>query len=263
MISKTSSTTRRHLLRNVRPSIPLAPHNHPYTYPVKSTNSLSLVILLSSMSRNFLRFICRGLRGIHAGYGAAPLTGDARVYYAEVCQTMETAPVRIDSCEKFIAAVDSAVRHGYHGAGFGDAERPGPERELLVNARISPVLVPAVISILRSTAPALKSEIDRLAIYTADYSWLGLGADRRTEMYRRTRDVDIIKKIPVRAVPVGEAGKPYGGHQQPRRRCVRCCEILTGAYTPRPTLSFRMLFKLGYVRYCICGGGWNLESDGK
>ncbi|KAA8652069.1 mediator of RNA polymerase II transcription subunit 16 [Aspergillus tanneri] len=216
-----------------------------FAQKLKSTNSLPLVILLSSMSRAFLRFICRGLQGIYAGYAAAPVTGDARVYYAEVCQTLDASPVRIDVYQKFITGVDTAVRHVYHGAGFGDTERPGPERELLVNARISPVLISAVVTILRETVPALKPEIDRMAIYTADYSWLGLGTDRRAECYRRARDVDIIKKMPVRAPVLPPNGSDH--HQQHqehlpgkstgfgapskgqvRRRCVRCCEVLCG-----------------------------------
>ncbi|KAF9889204.1 mediator complex subunit [Aspergillus nanangensis] len=221
-----------------------------FAQKLKSTNSLPLIIILSSMSRAFLRFICRGLRGMYAGYTAVPLVGDARVYYSEICQTLDTSPVRIDVYEKFVAGVDSAVRHVYQGAGFGDAERPGPERELLVNSRIPPVLVTAVTTILRQTIPVLKPEIDRMAIYMGDYSWLGLGTDRRTEMYRRTRTVDIVKKIPLRTLTPSAAGEDnHEGKQnsqgQLRRRCVRCCEVLCGAYPPRPLLSFRMMYKLG------------------
>ncbi|KAL4893963.1 mediator complex, subunit Med16 [Aspergillus ambiguus] len=235
-----------------------------FAQKLKSTSSLPLVILLSSMSRAFLRFICRGLRGMYAGYSAVPLIGDSRVYYAEICQTLDSSPVRIDLYEKFVAGVDSAVKHVYHGAGFGDAERPGPERELLVNARIPPVLVTAVATILRQTLPALKPEVNRMAIYMGDYSWLGLGTDPRSDMYRRTRDVDIVKKIPL-GPAVGrdephQDGKP-NGHGQLRRRCVRCCEVLCGAYPPRPLLSFRMMYKLSYVRNCICGAAWTLESE--
>ncbi|KAF7594100.1 mediator complex subunit [Aspergillus hancockii] len=236
-----------------------------FAQKLKSTNSLPLVILLSSMSRAFLRFICRGLRGIHAGYATAPLTGDSGVYYAEIYQTLDTSPVRIEVYEKLLAGVDSAVRSVYHGAGFGEAERPGPEKELLVNGRIPPVLVTAVSTILRQTVPALKPEIDRMAIYMGDYSWLGLGSDRRAELYRRSRDVDIIKKIPFRSTtPAAGSDENQGGKRNPsqvRRRCVRCCEIMCGAYPPRPLLSSRMMYKLAYVRYCICGGGWTLESD--
>ncbi|GMF80069.1 unnamed protein product [Aspergillus oryzae] len=231
---------------------------------VKTISSLPLIILLSSMSRAFLRFICRGLRGIQAGYATAPLTGDAGVYYAEIYRTLDTSPVRIDVYEKLLAGVDSTVRHVYHGAGFGDNERPGPEKELLVNGRIPPVLVTAVSTILRQTVPALKPDIDRMAIYMGDYSWLGLGSDRRAELYRRTRDVDIIKKIPFRSTASAGSDETQSGKHNPsqvRRRCVRCCEIMCGAYPPRPQLSSRMMYKLGYVRYCICGGGWTLESD--
>ncbi|KAG2022076.1 hypothetical protein GB937_004170 [Aspergillus fischeri] len=244
-----------------------------FTQKLKSTSSLPLIILLSSMSRAFLRFICRGLRGIYAGYAtAAPLSGDARVYYAEIYQTLESAPIRIDAYEKFLAGVDSAVRHAYHGAGFGDAERPGPEKELLVNARVPPVLVPAVSTILRQTVPALKTEIDRITIYMGDYSWLGLSNDRRTEMYRRNRDVDIIKKIPCRpaasALPETNAnananqnGKSSTQVQQRRRRCVRCCEVSSDTHPPRSLLSFRMIAKLGLLRACVCGGMWTLEPS--
>lgn len=236
-----------------------------FAQKLKSINSLPLIILLSSMSRAFLRFICRGLRGIHAGYASAPLPGDAGVYYAEIYQTLDTSPVRIDVYEKLLAGVDSTVRHVYHGAGFGDNERPGPEKELLVNGRIPPVLVTAVSTIIRQTVPALKPEIDRMAIYMGDYSWLGLGSDRRAELYRRTRDVDIIKKIPFRSTtPSAGSDEAQNGKHSPsqvRRRCVRCCEIMCGAYPLRPLLSSRMMYKLGYVRYCICGGGWTLESD--
>ncbi|KAB8271841.1 mediator of RNA polymerase II transcription subunit 16 [Aspergillus minisclerotigenes] len=235
-----------------------------FAQKLKTISSLPLIILLSSMSRAFLRFICRGLRGIQAGYATAPLTGDAGVYYAEIYRTLDTSPVRIDVYEKLLAGVDSTVRHVYHGAGFGDNERPGPEKELLVNGRIPPVLVTAVSTILRQTVPALKPDIDRMAIYMGDYSWLGLGSDRRAELYRRTRDVDIIKKIPFRSTASTGSDEAQSGKHNPsqvRRRCVRCCEIMCGAYPPRPQLSSRMMYKLGYVRYCICGGGWTLESD--
>ncbi|GCB22497.1 mediator of RNA polymerase II transcription subunit 16 [Aspergillus awamori] len=235
-----------------------------FSQKLKTTNSLALIILLSSMSRAFLRFICRGLRGIHAGYTNASLGGDSRLQYAEICQALDATPARIDVYEKFLSAVDSAVRHAYHGAGFGDTERPGPEKELLVNARIPPVLVAAVSTILRQTVPGLKSEVDRMAIYMHDYSWLGFGSDRRSELYRRTREVDIIKKTPIRMTITQGSNGPQLGKQNNqgvlRRRCVRCCDVSEGTYPPRSVLAFRMIFKLGHLRSCICGGMWTLES---
>ncbi|KAL4976798.1 mediator of RNA polymerase II transcription subunit 16 [Aspergillus desertorum] len=242
-----------------------------FNQKLKSTSSLPLIILLSSMSRAFLRFICRGLRGIHAGYAKAPLTGDSRVYYTEICQTLDSSPVRTDVYEKLLAGVDSAVKHAYTGAGFGDNERPGPEKELLVSSRIPPVLVPAVSTILRQTVRAMRGEMDRLAIYMGDYSWLGFGSDARSELYRREKDVDIIKKMPIASrsgtgsgigslEAVMGLGARNGSGSQMSRRCVRCCEISEAIYPPRSVLSFRMTLKLGHLRSCTCGGMWSLEG---
>jgi len=214
------------------------------------------------MSRAFLRFICRGLRGVHAGFAntnPATLSSESRIYYTEICKLLETSPVRIDVYEKFLAGVDSAVKHAYQGAGFGDAERPGPEKELLVNARIPPVLVGAVATLLRQTIPSLKAEINRKDILLNDYSWLGFGTDARTALYRRQRDVDILKKAPLRpALAVGRDGRVL--QSQKRRRCVRCCEVSGDTALPRSLPYFKMLVKLNLLRACPCGGMWMLEA---
>lgn len=226
------------------------------------------------MSRTFLRFICRGLRGVYAGYAnATALMGDSRIYYSEICHILDTSPIRIDMYEKLLAGIDSAVRHSYHNAGFGDTERPSPEKELLVIARIPPVLVNAVSTILGTVLPPLRNEVDCMAIYLGDYTWLGVGDDQRSEMYRRTRDVDILKKTPLRAVTsssdTGSSSKPEnnaaaaaaGGSGQRHRRCVRCCEISGDTKPPRSMLSFQMIARLTLLRSCICGGMWALESS--
>ncbi|KAJ5279815.1 Mediator complex subunit Med16 [Penicillium angulare] len=193
-----------------------------FAQKLKTVNSVPLLILLSSMSRAFLRFICRGLRGVHGAFAKlnpAMLPPDSRVYYTEICHALDNSPVRIDIYEKFLASVDSAVKHAYQGAGFGDAERPGPEKELLVNARIPPVLVTAVSTVLKHNIPALKSEINYKDILLTDYSWLGYGNDARTAMYRKHRDVDILKKIVLRpTLAVGRSGRVV--QPQKRRRCV-------------------------------------------
>ncbi|KAJ5587671.1 Mediator complex subunit Med16 [Penicillium hispanicum] len=236
-----------------------------FTQKLKNINSLPILILLSSMSRAFLRFICRGLRGVHAGFAntnPATLSGDSRIYYTEICQILETSPVKIDVYEKFLAGVDSAVKHAYQGAGFGDAERPGPEKEMLVNARIPPVLTTAVATLLQQTVPALKAEISRKDIILGDYSWLGFGTDARTAMYRKRRDVDILKKCPLRPpLPIGMNGRIV--QPQKRRRCVRCCEVSGDTALPRSLPYFKMIAKLNLLRTCPCGGMWMMETDGE
>lgn len=230
---------------------------------VKSVNSVSLILLLSSMSRAFLRFICRGLRGVLGGFtqtNPASLPSASRVYYTEICQILESSPVRIDIYEKFLAGVDSAVKHAYQGSGFGDAERPGPEKELLVNARIPPVLVTAVATLLRQTVPTMQSEINCKDILLGDYSWLGFGSDTRTAIYRRHRDVDILKKAPLRPpLAVGRNGRVI--QQQRKRRCVRCGEVSGDVALPKSLPYFKMIAKLNLLRCCPCGGLWMLEAE--
>lgn len=232
---------------------------------MRTTNSLALLILLSSMSRAFLRFICRGLRGVQTGFlntNPATLIGDSRIYYTEICQTLQTTPVRLDAYEKFLSDIDKAVKHAYQGAGFGDAERPGPEKELLVNARIPPVLVTAVTEILRQVVPDTKASIDRKDIVLGDYAWLGFGDDPRTVLYRRQRDVDILKKIPLRPpLAVERIGKVV--QQQKRRRCVRCGEVSGDVNMPRSLHYFKLVAKLTVLRSCPCGGMWVLETEGQ
>ncbi|KAL5357003.1 mediator complex, subunit Med16 [Aspergillus floccosus] len=233
-----------------------------FSQKLKTIRSLPLIVILSGMSRSLLRFIGRGLRGIYASYSTLPLIGDSRVYYAEICQTIDSLPVRLDLYDKFIFEADGAVREAYKRAGFKEGERPGAEKELLLNARIPHVLIGAVATLLQHSMPILRPQIDCMAIYLSDYSWLGLGTDPRAEMYRRTRDVDIVKKLPLRTVGRDEQqeGK-HNSHGQVRRRCVRCCGLLCGPYPPRTHVSFRMLYKTGLVRYCVCGAAWTMESE--
>lgn len=216
------------------------------------------------MSRAFLRFICRGLRGVHNGYlntNPAMLVGDLRTYYTETCQTIEASPVPIEAYEKFLSSIEKAVKHAYEGAGFGDAERPGPEKELLVNSRIPPVLVTAATTLLRQTVPTTNAEIDRKDIVLGDYAWLGFGDDARTAMYRRQRDVDILKKFPLRP-PLAVGGSGRVVQPQKKRRCVRCGEVTGEVTMPRSLPYFRLLAKLGVVRSCPCGGMWVFEAEG-
>lgn len=227
--------------------------------PVKTTSSLPLLILLSSMSRAFMRFICRGLRGLRNGFeqvNPAMLEPESRFYYIDICQALETSPVRVDVYEKFLAGVDSAVKHAYQGSGFGDAERPSPEKELLVNARIPPVLISAVETLLSQTVPSIRSEINRKDIVLGDYSWLGFGDDPRTAAYRKRRDVDVLMKLPLRPVAAGRDGS---GAQTRRRRCVRCCEVSADGGRPRTGTWTKMMHRLQLLRNCACGGAWVME----
>jgi mediator of RNA polymerase II transcription subunit 16 len=155
--------------------------------------------------------------------------------------------------EKFLANVDSVVRHAYQAAVIGNADRATPERELLITSNIPPVLQSAVVTILTKTMAMIRPEVDRMALCLHDYSWLGVGDDKRTELFKRSHDVDVLKKVLIRS------DLSQNKARQPRRRCVRCCEVSEDVTLPKSFPVLKMLAKVGVLRSCVCGGMWGMD----
>ncbi|KAJ5107443.1 Mediator complex subunit Med16 [Penicillium angulare] len=231
-----------------------------FAQKLKTVNSVPLLILLSSMSRAFLRFICRGLRGVHGAFAKlnpAMLPPDSRVYYTEICHALDNSPMFTRNSSQAWTPPSNTLTKAPASETQND---PAPKKELLVNARIPPVLVTAVSTVLKHNIPALKSEINCKDILLTDYSWLGFGNDARTVMYRKNREVDILKKTVLRPpLAVGRSGRVV--QPQKRRRCVRCSEVSGDAALPKSMMYFRMIAKLNLLRCCPCGGMWMLEEE--
>ena len=226
--------------------------------PINTTNaekvnkleSPSLIIILSSMARAFFRYICRGLRGLTGGFKNSPnLSGENLHLYSRIFTMIEESPLKADVYEKLLAQVDNIVKHIYQGVGLDEAGRSSSEEELLVTCKVPNVLLPAVAAILKRAMPIMRKEVDRMALYAYDYSWLGVGNDKRSERYRRVYDVDVMKKVPLRRE------LSQGKVQAAGRRCVRCCGFAEDSVPCRPLVSFRMGLKCP-----ICGAMWAIEN---
>src|SRR5215471_6858865 len=103
----------------------------------KIFESLSVVLILSSISRSFLRYICRCLRGIALAFrNAANLGGDALQLCSSIVSLIESSPLKVDVCEKILFNVDKVVKHAYQNAGYSEADRASSERELLITSHI-------------------------------------------------------------------------------------------------------------------------------
>lgn len=212
----------------------------------------TIVLLLASIPRSFLRYVSRGLRGLVASYKAATnLTPESYHLCSYIVSLVERSPIKVDVYEKFLSGVDSAVRHAYQDAGFNAADKATPERELLTTGAVPPVLQPAVTSILVNTVPIVRPETDRMRLYTHDYSWLGICGDRMTAKFTKSFDVDVLRRTVVRN------DKPKA-----KRRCVRCCSVSEDISSPKSFALFRMLAKTGMWRTCTCSGTWFLEKSG-
>jgi len=233
-------------------NIPTDPNS--FSQSVKPFESLSVILILSSAPRSFLRYICRGLRGFAIGFKSATnLNDESLQIYSNIISLIDESPLKVDVYEKILANVDSVVRHAYQGAAFGNADRATPERELLITSNIPPVLQSAVFTILTKTMSMIRPEVDRMGLCLHDYSWLGVGDDKRTELFKRSQEVDVLKKVLIRSDPSPNKGP------QPRRRCVRCCEV-SDVTLPKSVAVVKMLVKLQVWRSCICGGMWGMDQ---
>ncbi|OJD18828.1 hypothetical protein AJ78_01160 [Emergomyces pasteurianus Ep9510] len=218
----------------------------------KTYESPALILVLSSVPRSFLRHIFRHLSRFPLTFKAANnLSGESYQLFASISSTIEQSSLKADVCEKMLAHIDSLVARSYETAGFGNAERNAPEREMLITCSIPPVLQPAVMSVLAETmAQIVRPEVDRMALALYDYSWLGVGDDKRTEHFKRTHDVDILKRNVSKLLDPTVA----------KRRCVRCCEISADASLPRSVSMYRWIGKIGVLRTCVCGGSFAMEN---
>ncbi|KAG5299740.1 RNA polymerase II mediator complex subunit Sin4 [Histoplasma capsulatum G186AR] len=230
----------------------IPPDRNSFSLPSKTYESPSLILVLSSVPRSFLRHIFRYLSRFPLAFKAASnLSGESYQLFASINNTIEQSSLKPDVCEKMLTHIDSLVTRSYEAAGFGNAERNAPEREMLITCSIPPVLQPAVMSILTETMPLIvRSEVDRMALALYDYSWLGIGDDKRTELFKRTHDVDILKKN-VSRLPDPTVAK---------RRCVRCCEVSEDTWLPRSASMYRLIGKIGVLRTCVCGGTFAMEN---
>ncbi|EEQ90336.2 RNA polymerase II Mediator complex subunit Sin4 [Blastomyces dermatitidis ER-3] len=223
-----------------------------FTLSSKTYESPSLILVLSSIPRSFLRHIFRYLGRFPLTFKAANnLSGESYQLFASINDTIDQSSLKPDVCEKMLAHIDSIVTRTYEAAGFGSAERNAPEREMLITCSIPPVLQPAVMSILTETVPlVVRPGVERMALALYDYSWLGIGDDKRTELFKRTHDVDILKKNVGKVLDATVA----------KRRCVRCCEVSEDTCLPRSASMYRLIGKIGVLRTCVCGGSFAMEN---
>lgn len=202
-------------------------------------------MVVCSMPRAFLRYSTRVLRGLTTQYRtwAGNLSGECLHIFTSINAAVEGSAVKIEHFEKLIANIESLVAHTYTNAGLGDGDRAITEREMLITGKIPGVLMPVVENLISNIMPDFKKDVDRLALYFLDYSWLMMSDDAKTLAYRRTQTLDVFKKVPI---------KRNGGLI---RRCTRCCEFSeTAASNQYPQWLQSMM------KSCVCGAMYRMEG---
>ncbi|KAI9840522.1 MAG: mediator complex subunit [Thelocarpon superellum] len=216
---------------------------------LRETNSCALLLILGSVSRTFLRYNARALHGLssasHKGVQATQ-RGDQKQAFTSVMGVIDTSPVKVSQLERMLAELDNEMKTAYQTFNLSEAERSIAEKTLLVHAQVAKPFQPVIKKLFSTTLDALRREIDPAAIYFADYSWLGLSDDRRTDAYRRSRLVDCMKKVPI------SPGVPL-------RRCTRCCAYMEDAAPGKTTSAYMASLQ----KACFCGSLFRLVDAKK
>ncbi|KAI1961732.1 Mediator of RNA polymerase II transcription subunit 16 [Ophidiomyces ophidiicola] len=208
--------------------------------------------------RSFLKYICRGLRGILSSFRNAPnINNESFEIYSAIMTLIEESPLRVDVYEKLLLSIDNVIKYTYQSAGFGAADRATPERDLLITGQVPAVLQPAVKTILISTLSQIRPDLDLLRLSTWDYSWLEIDIDRMTMSFRQYNEIDILTKVIV------QLQDPREILLIPKRQCVRCCAFTEEVMPPKSLALFCLLAKTIVLRTCICGGMFALENTQK
>jgi len=207
-----------------------------------------------SASRTFLKYNCRGLRGLgttaHRNF-QAHAQGENLQSFKSLEDVIERSPIEVHQFEKILADIEGKIKKTYQHSGMSEADRARVEKEMLISADIPEVLMPVVHHLLTTALDNLRNDIDPAALYFADHSWLGLSDDRRSDAYKRDHVVDAIRKIPLR-----KGAK--------LRRCTRCCAYMEDVLPQKGS----SMWMTSMQRMCFCGSlcmliGENDKPDAK
>ncbi|KAI9871901.1 MAG: mediator complex subunit [Pleopsidium flavum] len=219
---------------------------------IQALNSPALPLVMISASRTFLKYNCRGLRGLgttaHRTF-QVHAQGDTLQSFKSLEDVIDRSPIEVHQFEKILADIEGKIKKTYShhsgGGGISDADRARVEKEMLIGADIPDVLMPVVQHLLTTALDNLRKDIDPAALYFADHSWLGLSDDRRSDAYKREHVVDAIRKVPLR-----KGAKV--------RRCTRCCAYMEDVLPQKGS----SMWMTSMQRMCFCGSLWMLVGKG-
>lgn len=217
--------------------------------PDKPAPPLIALLLISSWSRYFLRYVSRALRGLAAWPSQAKsnMSTDLLKPFLRMAQLIEPPPLKMETIEKVLGTVEKFVHSAFNEARFDAANRAAAEREILVYGRIPSVLAGVWGRVVTELLPNIRDELNRLQLFTEDYTWLGLEFAKeggKEEVAAKKSEMDILKKKVLRNLK-NAVGKSV-------RRCVRCNGVSEDVIPPRayPRAMIPLLSR------CACDGSF-------
>lgn len=218
--------------------------------PSKPVPPLVALLLMSSWSRYFLQYVSRALRGLATwprSQTSGNVTADLLKPFLRMAQLIEPPPLRMETIEKVLGTVEKLVQVAFTEARFNAANRAAAEREMLVYGRIPTVLAGVWGRVVTELLPSIRDELNRLQLFTEDYTWLGLDVTKGNgsgEKIVKRMQVDVLKKKVLRNLRTAR-GKGV-------RKCVRCSGLSEDLVPPRayPRAMMPLLSR------CACDGSF-------
>lgn len=201
---------------------------------------ISKLLLLSIWPRSFLNMILRILRGLARARQDPKITlaPEAVPAFRRMIELIEGSSLKLEPLEQILIGVDKIIQQTYQLSGMAERDKAEAERYILSHGQIPAVLQNVVTRILQDVLPSMRPKLDRLSLYTEDYSWLGIRNDRKTEAFKRDYVVDVHRKRVMKKKGLGKV-----------RKCVRCGSISAVLVRVRhwpPDLQTQMMLR------CVC-----------
>ncbi|MCJ1284725.1 mediator complex subunit [Xylographa opegraphella] len=234
---------------------------------IRATRSPALLLLLTSTARTFLRYNCRGLRGLstlssthldqqHPHSHPSALLAPSHAL-SEIFASAHLPPRALES---LFLETDSLVKHAYAAAQptISEQRQQVLEREMLVSGEVPEVLWGVVERVLGKGGllerVGEREGVSEGELFFGGFEELGLDEDLRTREWWARRTVDEVRKIVLRKKPTDgeEMGSGEWKGTLKLRTCLRCGAVMEDLLPSKGASGWVMSLQ----RTCFCGGFW-------
>ncbi|KAI5206129.1 hypothetical protein E4T39_02649 [Aureobasidium subglaciale] len=202
-----------------------------------NSTSRALLGMLASLIRSFASRIAKIYERVAASSRSSEIRDGVELKNIEAMLGQDL-PFDLRQFEQMVAEVDGNVRATYQAAQSSPPQRSFWEQGMLVDADLPEVLSPVLQKLFSETMPRLESQIDGVAIFTADTAWLGLGEDEEANKRAARQQYDVLRKCTI--PPNAKV-----------RQCRRCGSVIENMTDGHMTAWVQNAHKM-----CICLSHW-------
>lgn len=214
------------------------------TAKVREINTPALLLLMTSSSRMFLRYICGPLKFLVQASKSHQGSVSLGPGYRELEAAFQRSPVTISQFEHLLLQVDTRIKSAYQSSAISTDDRGITEKEMLIKAEIPNVLLGPAKEILTSIAASLKEEVNVAELYFANTASLHLTNDQSSKRWRKEHPIDAMRKIEIR-------------NDARTKKCTKCGAVMEDLLPHKGMNSI----VINFHKHCFCGSWWMVGSE--